>query len=450
VYLAWKGAGTDLTIYLSKLDANGTWTPQRAVPGVGGTSDAPALAASGKTLYLAWKGQPGDERIFWSTSTDGKTWSPQQLVPGAGGTSAGPALAGSVLGGVYLAWKAETGDQRIFSSNCLDGKTWSPQQLVPGAATSLGPALASDAAGSLNLAWTADNDSILFSTLVGPIVNTLWSPPTVRFGVATNDRPVLLGFTPQGPAPLMLAWKGGSTADIWYGPMNLPAQALDFFLPSFQILNIRSGSIFGTASDTDYVSLGLAIGGQSQPVMTQFVGDKTGGNVPVNLSFANIQVWDTDTMILTYQIVNSSKGDATITALVNAGAALLNAAEKADEIAINELTGIDLTSITPTEAGVLIGAQIGGEIVPIIGSAIGALAGFLVQFLPWGTLWPDCDGLVAAGIHVFKGATLRGVFAANPVGFVLGSADDNPGGNSPGGCGSNSHYVVDWGIRVHA
>jgi hypothetical protein len=447
VYLAWKGE-SDTSILWSKLGANGVWSPQAQVPGVG-TSDSPALAASATTLYMAWKGEGADTGIYWSQLGANGAWSPQTAVPGVGGTSNGPALAVDLVGNVYLAWKAQPGDERIFWSMTTDGKTWSTQSAVPGAATSTGPGLAVDFTLNLNLAWRTDNGSIFFSTLVAPIANTLWSPPTVRSGVDTSDRPMLLGFPVAEPGPLMLAWKGeGSDPGVYYGPLNLPAQAYDFNLPAFQILNMRSGTIFGkTESDTDYVSLGLKIIGQQPQVITEFVGDQTGGNVPVTLNFSNVKVFDTDRVVLSYAIVNSSQGNATTAFLVNAGNTLLNAAEKADEVAIQELTGLDLSSLTPTEAGVLIGAQIGTATVPIIGTALGALAGWILGIAPWGSLWPDCDGPVAAGVHIFSGAALRAGLANNG---TVGAADDNPGVNSQGGCGSNSHYVVNWNIKLHS
>jgi hypothetical protein len=47
------------------------------------------------------------------------------------------------------------------------------------------------------------------------------------------------------------------------------------------------------------VSLGLKIIGQNPEVITQFVGDQTGGNVPVTLDFSNITLFDTDRVVLT-------------------------------------------------------------------------------------------------------------------------------------------------------
>ena len=59
-------------------------------------------------------------------------------------------------------------------------------------------------------------------------------------------------------------------------------------------------------------------------------------------------------------------------------------------------------------------------------------------------LFANCDGPVAAGVHVFTGAEL-----ASPTlgGKVLTETDHNPGTDSPTGCGRNSNYYVTWSIR---
>jgi hypothetical protein len=93
-------------------------------------------------------------------------------------------------------------------------------------------------------------------------------------------------------------------------------------------------------------------------------------------------------------------------------------------------------------AGALAGAEIGTAIVPIIGSALGALAGWLVS--EFTTLFfANCDGPVAAEQVVFTGAQLSAK-TANGVDFT--HATFHPGTDSPGGCGSNSEYWVGWSI----
>jgi hypothetical protein len=69
-----------------------------------------------------------------------------------------------------------------------------------------------------------------------------------------------------------------------------------------------------------------------------------------------------------------------------------------------------LATSTAAALGTAIGAAIGTEIpVPLLGSALGALAGWLL-----GSAWAfrDCDGPVAAAVHVFTGASLRRAMTA--------------------------------------
>jgi hypothetical protein len=72
--LAWKGEGTDTGIYWSTTsgldpDSNSgqyTWAPQQVVPNVG-TSASPALANFKDVVYMAWKGAGNDVAIYMSS-----------------------------------------------------------------------------------------------------------------------------------------------------------------------------------------------------------------------------------------------------------------------------------------------------------------------------------------------------------------------------------------------
>jgi hypothetical protein len=208
---------------------------------------------------------------------------------------------------------------------------------------------------------------------------------------------------------------------------------------------MRSGSLLGkTESDTDYVSFGLAIVGQTPQVKTLSVGDQTGGNVNVGLNFSKVTVQDTDTVILNYAIINSSSGPSQSAAFLEKnGAQLLSAAEKAYLLALTSLSKLPFSALTPQEEGALIGAQLGGIILPGLGVVLGAIAGWFVDSVA-GFLWPNCDGPVANGLYVWSGPALRALMVQNPNGHV--QADDNPGVNSASGCGSNSDYQVTWQI----
>ncbi len=471
-YLAWKGESDSKICWATSPDGK-TWTVQPALSSKKGapppgTSHSPALASDGSSVYMAWKGESSNT-IWWAKCSDGKTWTEQQALSSENGpppgTSDAPALA-SDGGSVYMAWKGES-DSRIWWAKCSDGKTWTGQQKGPSGANA-GPALVVDGTKAVWLAWngpqTANYDhgffgvfgfQVYFSSLINEAKNQ-WSPRASRFGVATTNRPALVS-TGKDSTGLMLAWSGvegplaapqPEDAWIYYGTLRLPPQAYDFTLPQFEIRMMRSGTIFGkTESDTDYVSFSLKVLGQKPQVLNKFVGDQTGGIVPVGLAFNNVKLQDTDSVVFHYSIINrgGSESNANLDFLKSAATTLLNAAETADGNATATNTGSNLSSISPSEAGALIGAAIGEAIpIPVLGPALGALAGWLIGLAPWGSLWPDCDGPVAAGLHIYDAATIRAVAGKH----AFANAEDNPGVNSPGGCGQNSDYVVNWTIAI--
>jgi hypothetical protein len=83
-------------------------------------------------------------------------------------------------------------------------------------------------------------------------------------------------------------------------------------------------------------------------------------------------------------------------------------------------------------------------VIPIVGSALGALAGWLVTSLA-GLAFANCDGPVAAGMNILTAKSLRQATAG---GQPLHRSDDQPGVDSPAGCGSNSYYRVDWEVTA--
>jgi hypothetical protein len=173
-----------------------------------------------------------------------------------------------------------------------------------------------------------------------------------------------------------------------------------------------------------------------------FLGDQSGGIVQVGLK-AVIVAADSDLAAFQYSVINSSDSPSAATNfLEQIGSELLSAVEEADEVAIQSLTGVHLSGLTPQEAAALVGGQLGNIVLPGFGSIIGAVAGwFSSSIAGWG--WPDCDGPVAIGLRVFSGAQVRAMAVANNNAGTSGE-DDNPGTNSQGDCGSNSDYHVYW------
>jgi hypothetical protein len=198
-------------------------------------------------------------------------------------------------------------------------------------------------------------------------------------------------------------------------------------LDSFQITNTRSRH-----EDTDYVSFAVTVGKNGTPrTQTKSMGDLNNGVFSVGLTFDDVAVAANEVLVVTYLIMNSGhQSESEIDSeLENAAAQLAKAGAQAAAEAI----GAGL--------GTAVGATIGGAVVPVVGAALGALAGWLVSDLG-GIIFANCDGPVAAQQAPFTGRDLWLRTEAGP----LKNSVDNPGANSPDGCGSNSNYIVNWSI----
>jgi hypothetical protein len=429
IYLVWKGEGDDATLWWSQSADGQTWTSQQQISGPE-TDTPPSLVGGDDALYLVWKGK-GDTGIWWSKNSDGKTWSEQRQIVDFS-TSSAPALAFSFSKGVvFMAWRAADSTNSIHWSKCSDGKTWMAQQQIPQAATDAAPAMAENLAGVLAVAWKGQGEpSVWHSTLNNPDTNN-WQPQKKIGGIAANDRPALSWLD------LLLAWKGqADETSIWVGPLlslgypGSAAQKYKFVFKSFTCNQPRAGN-----ADTDYAAFSVAVGKNVQK-WAGFAGDESQGQTCTLNQALVATVADDDDVVVTYSVVNnghaSSPGEA-ISAIENAVTQLAQDGITAAATAIG--TGI----------GVALGTALGTAIIPVIGSALGALAGWIISgfFSLFNT---DCDGAVAAGVHVFKGVDLR---TATAGGYQKDYLDDNPGTDSPFLCGPNkSNYGVSWSIAL--
>ncbi len=192
-----------------------------------------------------------------------------------------------------------------------------------------------------------------------------------------------------------------------------------FTLDSFRITDTRS-----LHEDTDYVTFTLLVkdahGNGTPKTLTKAMGNKNNGTFPVNLTFSNISVGPTDTVVMNYLIVNSGHKNPS------------------DVVKTLESTGEKLA----TAGGAAIGAAIGSTI-PGLGTALGALAGWLAGQLT-SMINANCDGAVAAEQDTFNLADLN---AKTSTGGKFSHTTKHPGTDSPHGCGSNSMYYVNWHIQ---
>ncbi len=433
VWMAWKGEGTDARIFLASLDGS-TWSAGAPITGVG-TSSSPAMAVTESVLYLAHKGE-SDNRIYFSKSSDGKTWSADAAIEGAL-TSDAPALVG-YGGTVYLGFKGAS-DDSLWLATYTEAKGWGTAVQLPYEyfASSNGPALAVGNTGNLHIAWKWANFSAVQSVMISPGTvidsSTSWPAWDQAAIVQTSARPALAS-QPSANTYMMLALKGNGQ-DVWVGSLDglLSIQPYTFRFVNFEILNTRSGNILSTSKDTDYASFSVTVGNGQPQVKTQSMGNLSNGTYyPTNLYFPSVNVADSDKVIVTYHIINSSIGEEQATAY------LQQATEKLASIA---------ATAAVTYAGAALGAAIGAALglaipIPLLGSALGALVGWLVGSV-WGVAFPDCDGPVAARVRVYTGADLRAATALNG---GQNWTENNPGVNSPDGCGSNSNYDVEYSV----
>jgi len=206
-----------------------------------------------------------------------------------------------------------------------------------------------------------------------------------------------------------------------------------FALNSFVIHNKRSGHYM---TDTDYASLTLSVAHGNPQTIIQAMGDLDDGTYQTDLSFMNVPVEDNQAVVLSYLIVNNGHSDpAKIEEALQAAASDLG--QTAVQEAATELAGAALGDTITIVLG-----DAGDVVCPIVGGILGAVAGWVIGKIG-SILFADCDGVVAAGVHAFSGAKLRA--GTSNEGIIHGS-DNNPGYNSPAGCGCNSDYVVNWSI----
>jgi hypothetical protein len=219
-----------------------------------------------------------------------------------------------------------------------------------------------------------------------------------------------------GPAPTTATQAEPARVDR-PGVNQLPTALLGktpvftFTLNNFRITNTRS-----VHEDTDFVSISVVVGSNAPiHLPTKSMGNLNNGTYPVNLTIPNVAVAPGENVAFSYSIVNTG-------------------------FAANS-TEADLTKAT--DAAATAAASAGGGLISAgTGTAVGSAAGGWLGPKIAGIIFADCDGPVAAGDHAWTGAAL----AAAAMGKTVTTEDNNPGTDSPTGCGSNSQYYVNWSV----
>jgi hypothetical protein len=191
---------------------------------------------------------------------------------------------------------------------------------------------------------------------------------------------------------------------------------ISFSLDNFRITETRS-----LHNDTDFVSVSITVGTNPAITQTRAMGDVNNGTYQVGLGVsADIPADDTQ-IVFTYTIVNNGNTDQ-------------STFEKAVSAALTAL-GAAGAKAGASELGDLLGTAT----VPIFGSALGALAGWLVGKLT-GVIFADCDGPVAIGVHIYTGEQLVQNITGGQK--ISETNVEHLGSNSPDGCGANSVYFT--------
>lgn len=216
VYLMWKGAGSDQRMFLNKMDVHGNWGNQVLLP-FGGTSTEPSIACGNNTLMAVWKGVSGDDRIFYSISGDGGvTWTQQEVVDGAPTTEMTPTVDWLPGAGLYpwMMWRGVGTDNHVYYAS-WDG-AWSSSAPVPGATTDT-PPRSTYHLGGIAVVWKgAGSDPHFYMQRLG-LDGGGWdpSPSMIVADGGSSTMPALTDGGPQG-GPLMV-WKGvGNDQRVFY------------------------------------------------------------------------------------------------------------------------------------------------------------------------------------------------------------------------------------------
>ena len=465
LYLLWKG-DADNFIYLSSSSDGKTWTKKNRIMTAASlsnpadaryakTSHRPAAVIAFGALFIVYKGESTND--IYMTGPPSDIWRELVVTPPLGNkpqTDSSPAVAGDG-DKIYLIWKGASSDDLWWTQSVAQG-SWSEQQRIfrPGAYS---PALVIDgnrvpwlawvnaAYSDTNIPWPVSNSPFASPQLCfASFSKGKWSAAATRLGIEPGSGPSLISTAPDSTY-IMMAWKGpGDVAEIFYGPLRLPARSYIFEVSNYICFTTRSGSAvswFSPATDTDYLSLSVQVSNSpgavtasspSNPSQIQSGGSQ-GASVGGSVTLPPIVVPDNGVAVMTYYILNSSQpqasevGYAVVEKIASAGA---SAAESAAGAALAEA----------------IGAAIGTAVVPLIGSAIGAAAGWLIGEA-WNIAFPGCDGPVALGVRAYTAAEL-----STATGVTVTDQQPSPGMQPPmvtqDGCGSNPLYEVQWSVKA--
>jgi hypothetical protein len=397
---------------------------------------APAGSAASHGRIAAVSRIPNSMEVWW-IGADGSVqdsywyegapqWQRFPLAPaGSASIQGGVAAVSRIPNSMEVWWIGANGS--IQAAFWYDGGQWTRYELAPAWSASIqgGITAVSRIPNSMEVWWIGAD---------GSVQDSYWyegAPQWQRFPLApAGSASIQGGVAAVSRIPTsMEVWyieRDGSVRDSYWYDTSSPS-SFTLALDSFEITNTRSRH-----EDTDFVSVAVTVGTRAPLTQTRSLGDLNNGTFPLNMAFPNLQVRPHENVTLNYVMVNAGHQDPSA---VEQGIKQLSEtlAQKAATAAATAAGGA---------VGAALGASIGTAVVPLLGTALGALAGWIINDV-WGFLFADCDGPVAAAVHVLKGSEI--LAAQQRGGMVV--RDEHPGVDSPAGCGSNSHYFVTWSVH---
>ena len=199
-------------------------------------------------------------------------------------------------------------------------------------------------------------------------------------------------------------------------PTPAPARFATFTMESLEIWNTRS-----LHNDTDYVTLTVVVGANDPVHASKSLGDLNNGTHSVGLS-VEVDIPDDDTMVaFSYLVRNSGHSEN----------------YKKDEEAVQSALSTIAKEIIKHATATATTVTVGSVVVPLFLSAVTAVTAILAATQAGLIIFADCDGPVASGALNFTG---RELIRRTASGQKIPIITDQPGHDSPWGCGSNSHY----------
>ena len=190
-----------------------------------------------------------------------------------------------------------------------------------------------------------------------------------------------------------------------------------FVLNAFTVGKTRAAKI-----DPDYVAASVSVAGRP-PTSVSAAGNAESGIYVLNLAMPNIVVGPGDVVDLSYGIFSSS--------------ASADAVAKAVKQAVSD------AAQQTAAAGVDIAKALTGKSDASIRSTVGSAAKAWLSGKVGTVDLTGCDGVVAAGDHMYSGAQLAAQTSADG---AISITDPNPGTGTAAACGGKSMYSVTWTI----